>query len=681
MKDNPEYHPGSENYSHGPLSGSGGTTWLATRVLTNGPGHQAPASNGAVVDAGAGIDPWSLAEAVVKRWYWLFFGGLAFAAAAAFGGRELWKTSHTASVQLIRNDPPAMSEVVRDRATSMQTLADLLRSPELVQRVSAAASPAIAPDGLRASSVITPERNKESLTIAVTADTPEGAADLANLYARESVNYTKELQVRELTSLNENLQGQLKQIDGLIREFDDRLRQPAPAPQIVTIEPGKAVPEPVVETPPAGGLSVIEQSMFTEQLRVAHQELATLLSQYTEESSQIKAQRRKIEYLESSFKESMAAAQQAATNRLARTAPAVERKPPVATVSPTNVVGPLLPDRDVMRTRVASLEAARLPLASRQSLLQSLVDHPPGQLQVLIPAQAQQAIKHGRSVKIGALIAFAAMLGVVTMAALVLLVEAMGRRLKTEDDLRRVTRLPVIATLGDLRRMTRARQEQWAFVTWMALERRLISDLDQGVVCGIISSSEGEGRSTWTHLLARAARQRGYRVMTISTQDWEEGEEAQSRARKRARSNGGSPERDDLNEAATVTANVLASPGDVVHQLIGPNAQVIVEIALPRWKWTPERRLQLEAALDHWRRIENVVILTTLPPASDPQSVLLAEEMTHLIWLADSGRADAASTRRQVETLRHNRCQLVGAVLNHAPSRPLKNLFPRWVAA
>lgn len=94
-----------------------------------------------------------------------------------------------------------------------------------------------------------------------------------------------------------------------------------------------------------------------------------------------------------------------------------------------------------------------------------------------------------------------------------------------------------------------------------------------------------------------------------------------------------------------------------------------------------ERRKQLETALDHWRAIDNVVILVNLPPASEPHTTLLAEELTNLVWLADSGRADAAATRTQVETLRHARCRFVGAVLNHAPSHPLKSLFPRWVAA
>jgi hypothetical protein len=38
-----------------------------------------------------------------------------------------------------------------------------------------------------------------------------------------------------------------------------------------------------------------------------------------------------------------------------------------------------------------------------------------------------------------------------------------------------------------------------------------------------------------------------------------------------------------------------------------------------------------------------------------------------VIWLADSGRSSGRDTRDQLQTLRHAKCRLVGAVLNHEP--------------
>ena len=83
--------------------------------------------------------------------------------------------------------------------------------------------------------------------------------------------------------------------------------------------------------------------------------------------------------------------------------------------------------------------------------------------------------------------------------------------------------------------------------------------------------------------------------------------------------------------------------------------------------WNRERRQQWHEALDHWRKIENIVILVELPPADMPETVLLGSSLPNLVWLAESG-ADAASTRDQMETLRHARCNLVGAVLNRETS-------------
>ncbi len=61
-----------------------------------------------------------------------------------------------------------------------------------------------------------------------------------------------------------------------------------------------------------------------------------------------------------------------------------------------------------------------------------------------------------------------------------------------------------------------------------------------------------------------------------------------------------------------------------------------------------------------------------LPPASVPEAVLLAEGLPQLLWLVDSGKPRARATREQLETLRHAKCRLVGAVLNHEPKPVLQ---------
>jgi protein involved in polysaccharide export with SLBB domain len=92
-----------------------------------------------------------------------------------------------------------------------------------------------------------------------------------------------------------------------------------------------------------------------------------------------------------------------------------------------------------------------------------------------------------------------------------------------------------------------------------------------------------------------------------------------------------------------------------------------------------ERRKQWREALNHWRKIDNLVILVELPPACVAEAVLLGSNLPNLVWLADSGKADAAETRVQLNTLRDARCNLVGAVLNREQSVPLRKRFPRWI--
>ena len=105
----------------------------------------------------------------------------------------------------------------------------------------------------------------------------------------------------------------------------------------------------------------------------------------------------------------------------------------------------------------------------------------------------------------------------------------------------------------------------------------------------------------------------------------------------------------------------------------------MVHIPLPGWVWNLERRKQWREALTQWRSIENLVIFVELPPADVAEAVLLGSNLPNLLWLAESGTAHAGETRTQLETLRHARCNLVGAVLNRERGTSMKSYFPRWV--
>src|SRR5438034_1101912 len=187
--------------------------------------------------------------------------------------------------------------------------------------------------------------------------------------------------------------------------------------------------------------------------------------------------------------------------------------------------------------------------------------------------------------------------------------------------------------------------------------------------------------------LAEAASLTGFRVLTIATKPSPANDE-EDEAPKAIPENIAEEEEDmkrsvsvpaTRNSTTAVVQNALKTPSAVTDQLTGPDSQPVVHIPLPGWVWNLERRREWGDALDHWRQIDNLVILVELPPADVPEAVLLGANLPNLVWLADSGKAHAGETRTQLETLRDARCNLVGAVLNREPSIPIKKRFPRWL--
>jgi protein involved in polysaccharide export with SLBB domain len=127
-------------------------------------------------------------------------------------------------------------------------------------------------------------------------------------------------------------------------------------------------------------------------------------------------------------------------------------------------------------------------------------------------------------------------------------------------------------------------------------------------------------------------------------------------------------------------SRLLAAPEEVLPQLTGPDQQAVLRIPLPGWVWSLQHRNQWREAVQQWSRLGNVVILVELPPATVPENLLLAESLPNVIWVSDCREANAAVTRRHVQTLRQSRCRLAGAVLSHARPSGLQERFARWLA-
>lgn len=533
-----------------------------------------------------------------------------------------------------------MVEVLGDRELEPNTYASLLRAPELLQRVAAQARPPLPAESLAKKLNITPERNSDVILVAISTADQQSAVDLANLYAREAVRFTQELQTNAAARVSLFLRQQLAPVE-------DEITALTRAPQQAPVRRAVAAPSPLLE-----------------KLQAARLELADLLARYTEQHPLVREQQARIAALQSQLPQMPAAPARSAAGADDASAEPLTQEHGTA----------------FTQTKLQSLENARLTFLGRKQAALWVEMHPPGTCQLLAPAALKEVIPHKRTAKVAVLTGFGGMLGLLIASALILLGEAVDPRLKTAADVERVTRLPVVASAGDLARMTEAEQKNWAFRAWTSLQGLLSPSSSQGFICGITSSESGEGRSTWIRLLADAASQRGFRVLTIVACPPKQNGNAIVETELIA--NGTS----DLEAVAPANGNgamvathVLNTPDEVTQKLIGPNPEPVVQIPLPGWVWNLERRKQWHAALRHWSQIDNIALLVELPPASMPETVLLAENLPNLIWLADGEKATAAKTCEQLETLRNARCHLAGAVLNRARVSFLKNRFARWL--
>ena len=616
-----------------------------------GNGHP-PADRERITPQFGGADLLPFMDALMRRWKWLLAGGVAAGMAGLLGGLLLLQSSYTASAQLLRQAPTRVTDVLGDRELDPNTYASLLRAPELLERVAAQASPPIPAEELAKKLNISPERNSDVLLVAVSSGDRQGAVDLANLYAREAVRFTQELQTNAAARVGLFVSQQLAPLENEINALN---QTPKPAPG----RRAAAVP-----------IAVVAPSPLVEKLQTARLELTDLLARYTELHPLVREQQAKVSAVEA---------------QLLRL-PAPPTKSAEVLVDASD--GAPSPERDpvFMQTKLQSLENARLTLLGQKQAAISLEAHPPGTCRLLAPATLKELIPHKRTAKVVVLAGFAGMLGFLFVGALLLVGEAVDPRLKTSADVKRVTGLPVVASAGDLALMTEAEQKNWAFRAWTSLQRLLSPSPNQGFVCGITSSESGEGRSTWIRLLAEEASQRGFRVLTIIARppehDGLEIAERNGAAVDPGPVGNGSSDVETAVPAngnrTMVATHVLNTPDEVTQKLTGPNSEPVVEIPLPGWVWNLERRKQWHAALCHWSQIDNIALLVELPPASLPETVLLAENLPNVIWLADAEKATAARTREQLETLRDARCHLAGAVLNRAPTAFMKDRFARW---
>jgi protein involved in polysaccharide export with SLBB domain/uncharacterized protein involved in exopolysaccharide biosynthesis len=608
-------------------------------------------------------------DLLLRRWHWLVLGSVLFAGGFFLLGREVVKPKFTASAKLLRYELPGADILKTGTPISPETFAGMLRAPELLRRVGEQLVPPVGPERLAKALKVEPEPDSDIMTIILVGRSPQEAVEVLDRYLRETVDYTKELQAQAAGRMaNDYLQKQLAQMDKDLAIVERQLRAMPSSPEM------SAMTNKLTEI--GTNLNTLNATLAnsqrptllltkqTELLATKLADLNELNSKYTAIHPLVLAKTQEIDDLQKQIN-------QASTNRN----PAFQAMAPVIGAAGPNILNP---DFDIMQIRLRALADSRLDLAKRYREAQLYADNPPGVARVLAPASLSTVKTNLRDLKIALVAIFGGLLGIGASLGLVTLVEVTDRRLRTSDDVERVTNLPVLAALGNLRRMKPAARAQWAFRAWTMLQGRLSPTANHGLICGFTSSTPGEGRSTWISLLAEAASLTGFRVLTIATRP--SPTHVESAADDPNDPLPVEPEAEAPGEnAGALTTNVLTSPAQVTDQLLGSDSQPVVHIPLPGWVWNLERRKQWREAISEWRKVDNLVILVELPPASVTEAVLLGSNLPNIVWLAEGGHADAAETRAQLETLRDARCNLVGAVLNREDSPTIRKRFPRWM--
>ena len=602
----------------------------------------------------APFDVWSVLDIWLRRWRWVAMWTVLVAVAGGLVARAVWSLSFSSTAQLIRYEPSSIDDTYHPRALAAPSLVVILQAPGLLEEVGTHMVPPMTGKALAGRLEITLDRNNDVVTVTATGKSRDESIDIVNRYCAAAIAYTQDMQRQEATEVGDNLNRNLVQVEAEIAS--NRGSMPSmSAASLADLGTGPEAPDAT------GGLAL--------RIQAARGQLDDLLTRYTDAHPLVIEQRAQLAALEDEGRRSGMTAGGIAAPR---------PRPASASSMLPLLYGRVTPEEVAMSERVRALETTRALLIERQRSIEPFRDNPPGYFRVLLSAAENPTQLVRYRLQIILFTCLGALVGFLGAAAQVLLAEFLDNRISTRTDVRRITGLPLLATLGDLGRMSPASRERWAFKAWTAVRSRMTMLPGNGLVCGLVSANSGDGRSTWVGLLSRAASSCGFRVLTVTSQPSLElsgdGPRRDSRPLAQVAA-------DPAKPGLPLAPDNVAAPGQVIERLTNADCPPVVNIPLPSWIWDLEHRRQWRSALEAWRKVDHVFILIELPPAFVSESVLLAAGIPNLVWLVDGCRSDASETLTHLETLRQAGCSLVGTVFNRERATPLSGRFSRWLGS
>ncbi|MCP5519267.1 MAG: polysaccharide biosynthesis/export family protein [Verrucomicrobiales bacterium] len=638
------------------------------------------------------FDPIRVVVAAARWWLVMLVSGVALAALAALAGWLRFDSHFTATVQLIRRELPNsfrasdLGESFKPRQFSTATITAMMRSPGLLAKVSARAQPRLSGRELQRRLVITPERNTDLITISFEGDHGrEASAAVINDYAHEVVELTRALQTQEAAELSRFLGEQVVKVERELAEAAQDLLEFSQRTGFISadkeaeaylrslndadarLQSTRLEREALNYQIAAAERELAQQNPLKVQLTEARQTLDALLVQYTAANPLVRAQETRIEALETRVAAATNAVQdfQAGPNTVANSLyldlvsfrarrDAIDQQLPQLELYRTNILMRLksVPEQTMnharLRSRQTSLEVARDLLAGRRREADLFAENSPGYYRLFAETTPAQVTESSRLRKVLLVTAAGGALGAGAALLVALALALLDDRVVSPGDVRRLTRVPLLASLGDLDKLDAAELPVWRFRLWSLLQRTLGLTEDQPALIGLLSTAAGEGRSTWLNLIQTAAAERDWRTVSLVNRP------------------------SAAPEASLDLATALADPVRVEPILARcGHCEVTWEEGFGA---TAAERSAWRAALLAWGCYHRCAILVELPPGRRLESIMLAEHLPQVLWLSDSGAVRSGEVSSLLATLRLAGGRLAGAVLNRVP--PLYQRLP-----
>jgi protein involved in polysaccharide export with SLBB domain/capsular polysaccharide biosynthesis protein/Mrp family chromosome partitioning ATPase len=600
---------------------------------------------------------------LIKAWRQLLVVGVLAALTSLLVALALFRPSYEAAVRLSHFDSPLASEDYRPQTYDPWMLFGLISAPDAVQKAQASLLNTTGVNSSANKVQMTMDRNSSIITVTATSPTAEGAVLLANHIGRQAILFTQELQLKDAQEAAHQIDQQLADSDMDRTQVRQRLaviedqRARADLPQLTSPQNG--------DKPNSLVALQSELSRLYERTQTARDQLDELQARYTQAHPLVREQKMRVAALEAKL------SQLPPSNELSPSTPT--QFATGITVAP-NPVARQSTGYDALAISLNNLESHHTTLINHQRALQPFLHNPPGILSQIEPARLDTVVAKHTAPLVIAIALIGGLAGTASIAAIIVIREFFDDRVKTGQDLTRLTGLPLIGTLGELEDMTPSEKSYESLRIWTTLRGHLSGSADAGIICGFTSAGIGEGRSTWVELIAGSARQCGFTVLVVST-DTATGSVSNSAASDKTSSNlsiptWGTPE---------YTAMLVSNPSQLMENKTHLQFYPADSLPLPKdWIWDLERRSQWQRAMQAWRTENHLVILVDLPPMSAPETMLLTEKIPNLVWLGESHKAEAAETIEYIESLRHTGRNLIGTVLNRAPRAGTKPRLARW---